>query len=213
MARQITLSTELSWQPKLARYFKTEPTVIVPFSFGISENTVFLNVIDSYHLVDERYIKAFFKWNCPQSYINLKWPQPFKRSGLRSRRRTYHTIIKLADHALLLMVRYVLLRPLRPERRSAVTSNKCMIGGNFIFKKTLESSNVKNRPLHQTNCNPSCKVLYHLLYFLWNKHKLIMPFARDRTSCEGVQTFDITLYGNGNELWHLCVNCSGRAIF
>jgi hypothetical protein len=40
MARQITLSAELSWQPKLARYFKTEPTVIVPFSFGISENTV-----------------------------------------------------------------------------------------------------------------------------------------------------------------------------
>jgi hypothetical protein len=56
MARLITLSTELSWQPKLARYFKTEPTVVVPFSFGISENTVFSNVIDSYHLVDERYI-------------------------------------------------------------------------------------------------------------------------------------------------------------
>jgi hypothetical protein len=52
MARQITLSTEL------ARYFKTEPTVIVPFSFGISENTVFSNVIDSYHLVDERYISV-----------------------------------------------------------------------------------------------------------------------------------------------------------
>jgi hypothetical protein len=26
------------------------------FSFGISENIVFSNVIDSYHLVDERYI-------------------------------------------------------------------------------------------------------------------------------------------------------------
>jgi hypothetical protein len=35
-------------------------------------------------------------------------------SGLRSRRRTYHTILKLADHALFKMVRYVLLRPLRP---------------------------------------------------------------------------------------------------
>jgi hypothetical protein len=56
MARQITLSTELSLQPKLARYFKTEPTVIVQFSFGISENTVFSNVIVSYQLVDERYI-------------------------------------------------------------------------------------------------------------------------------------------------------------
>jgi hypothetical protein len=30
-------------------------------------------------------------------------------SGLRSRRRTYHTILKLADHALFKMVRYVLL--------------------------------------------------------------------------------------------------------
>jgi hypothetical protein len=57
MARQITLSTELSWQPEPARYFKTEPTDIVPFSFGICENKVFSNVIDSYHLVDERYIK------------------------------------------------------------------------------------------------------------------------------------------------------------
>jgi hypothetical protein len=45
MARQITLSTELSWQPKLARYFKTEPTVIVPFSFRISENTVFSKLV------------------------------------------------------------------------------------------------------------------------------------------------------------------------
>jgi hypothetical protein len=58
MARQITLSTELSLQPKLACYFKTEPTVIVQFSFGISENTMFSNVINSYHLVDERYISS-----------------------------------------------------------------------------------------------------------------------------------------------------------
>jgi hypothetical protein len=50
MACQITMSTELSLQPKLARYFKTEPTVIVQFSFGISENNVFSNVINSYHL-------------------------------------------------------------------------------------------------------------------------------------------------------------------
>jgi hypothetical protein len=31
--------------------------------------------------------------------------------ALRGRRRTYHTILKLADHALSKMVRYVLLRP------------------------------------------------------------------------------------------------------
>jgi hypothetical protein len=31
------------------------------------------------------------------------------------RRRTYHTILKLAYHSLFKMVWYVLLRPLRPE--------------------------------------------------------------------------------------------------
>jgi hypothetical protein len=47
MARQITLSIELSRQPELERYFKTEFTDIVAFCFGISENTVFSNAIDS----------------------------------------------------------------------------------------------------------------------------------------------------------------------
>jgi hypothetical protein len=46
MARQITLSFELSWQPELARYCKTEVSDIVAFCFGISENTVFSNDID-----------------------------------------------------------------------------------------------------------------------------------------------------------------------
>jgi hypothetical protein len=41
------LSIDLSWQPELARYFKTESTDIVAFYFGISENTVFSNAIDS----------------------------------------------------------------------------------------------------------------------------------------------------------------------
>jgi hypothetical protein len=45
MARQITLSIELNWQPELVRYFKTEATDIVVFSFGISETIVFLNAI------------------------------------------------------------------------------------------------------------------------------------------------------------------------
>jgi hypothetical protein len=36
-------------------------------------------------------------------------------SGLRGHKRTYLTILKSADHALFKMVRYVLLRPLRPE--------------------------------------------------------------------------------------------------
>jgi hypothetical protein len=33
----------------MAHYFKTEPSDIVVFSFGISENTVFSNPIDSRH--------------------------------------------------------------------------------------------------------------------------------------------------------------------
>jgi hypothetical protein len=36
-------------------------------------------------------------------------------SGLLGHRRTYLTILESADHALFKMVRYVLLRPLRPE--------------------------------------------------------------------------------------------------
>jgi hypothetical protein len=36
-------------------------------------------------------------------------------SGLKGHRRTYLTILELADHALFKMVRNVLLRPLRPE--------------------------------------------------------------------------------------------------
>jgi hypothetical protein len=35
--------------------------------------------------------------------------------AFRGHRRTYLTILKLADHALFKMVWYVLLRPLRPE--------------------------------------------------------------------------------------------------
>jgi hypothetical protein len=58
IARQFWLSTELCWQCDLARHFKTEPNETVVFSFGISENIVFSNVIDSYHLVDERYISS-----------------------------------------------------------------------------------------------------------------------------------------------------------
>jgi hypothetical protein len=59
IARQFWLSTELCGQCDLARHFKTEPIETVVFSFGISENTVFSNVIDSYHLVDERYISRY----------------------------------------------------------------------------------------------------------------------------------------------------------
>jgi hypothetical protein len=42
----------------------------------------------------------------PYKMYCSSWPSS---SGLRGRRRTYHTIFKLADHALFKMVRYVLL--------------------------------------------------------------------------------------------------------
>jgi hypothetical protein len=51
MARQITWSIDLSWQPELVRYFKTEPSDRVVFCFGISENTEFSNAIDSVSFV------------------------------------------------------------------------------------------------------------------------------------------------------------------
>jgi hypothetical protein len=41
------------------RHFKAEPIETVVFSFGISENIVFSNVIDCYHSVDERYNSQF----------------------------------------------------------------------------------------------------------------------------------------------------------
>jgi hypothetical protein len=52
---------------------------------------------------------------CPTllSYIPLRIHT--LSSGLRGHKRTYLTILELADHALFKMERYVLLRPLRPE--------------------------------------------------------------------------------------------------
>jgi hypothetical protein len=46
-------------------------------------------------------------------------------SGLRGHRRTYLTILESADDALFKMVRYVLLRPLRPELD--VIQNNCRV--------------------------------------------------------------------------------------
>jgi hypothetical protein len=46
-------------------------------------------------------------------------------SGLRGHRRTYLTILESAGHALFKVVRYVLLRPLRPELE--VIQNNCKV--------------------------------------------------------------------------------------
>jgi hypothetical protein len=45
-------------------------------------------------------------------HVRASWPSS---SGLLGHRRTYVIILESADHALFNMVKYVLLRPLRPE--------------------------------------------------------------------------------------------------
>jgi hypothetical protein len=51
------------------------------------------------------------------------------RYGLRGHKRTYLTILESADHALFKMVRYVLLRPLRPELDAK--TKKCLAEGEL----------------------------------------------------------------------------------
>jgi hypothetical protein len=77
------------------------------------------------------------KWP-PKTYIfespaSTSWPFS---SGLLGHRRTYGTILESADHALCKMVRYVLLRPLRPELDGqdvdAGDSKIWVSGGHFI---------------------------------------------------------------------------------
>jgi hypothetical protein len=55
----------------------------------------------------ESYLQSSLVWHKSPIFWNGSWPSS---SGLRGRRRTYHTILKLADHALSKMVRYVHIR-------------------------------------------------------------------------------------------------------
>jgi hypothetical protein len=55
-------------------------------------------------------------------------------SNLRGHKRTYPTILELADHALFKMVRYVLLRPLRPELKGD-TDASILHGVKIVQKK------------------------------------------------------------------------------
>jgi hypothetical protein len=72
-------------------------------------------------------VVVFIVWHKPPQIWNGSWPSS---SGLRGRRRTYHTILKLADHAL----RYILLWPLRPELDSQDPFKIC--GGLCQTRKT-----------------------------------------------------------------------------
>jgi hypothetical protein len=62
MARQMTLSIELSWQPELARYSKTEP-IYYWYSIVLfwDKRKCFQMVLTVYHLVDERGIHMGYK--------------------------------------------------------------------------------------------------------------------------------------------------------
>jgi hypothetical protein len=68
-------------------------------------------------------------WHKPPQIWNGSWPSS---SGLRGRRRTCHTILKLADHALIKMVR--ILWPLRPELDNQDPFQSC--GGLYQTRKT-----------------------------------------------------------------------------
>jgi hypothetical protein len=60
--------------------------------------------------------KFSFKFSC-QTQKNLVGSSKYAyfSSNLRGNNRTYPSILESADHALLKMVRYVLLQPLKPE--------------------------------------------------------------------------------------------------
>jgi hypothetical protein len=62
---------------------------------------------------------------------STSWPSS---SGLRGHRRTYLTILESADNALFKMVRYVLLRPLRPELDGTIVIwHHCNFNFDFDF--------------------------------------------------------------------------------
>jgi hypothetical protein len=72
-------------------------------------------------------------------------------SGLRGHKRTYPTILKSADHALFKMVRYVLLRTLRPELDAKTKT--CLAEGEL-------SSRLDEQAIHMASggVRPKCSL-------------------------------------------------------
>jgi hypothetical protein len=90
-----------------------------------------------YQLRSRRGTKAYFKWNCPRSYIYLKWQLTFAPASEVAGGRT---LPFLKGHGLPILKWYGMSSSdfwgrSKTSRRSAVTSNKCMIGGYFIWKR------------------------------------------------------------------------------
>jgi hypothetical protein len=61
-------------------------------------------------------------------------------SSLRGHRRTYLTILESADHALFKMVRYVLLRPLRPELDAKTKT--CLADGELSSRLDEQANSI-----------------------------------------------------------------------
>jgi hypothetical protein len=91
-------------------------------------------------------VGVFLVWHKPPQIWNGSWPSS---SGLRS-----HTILKLADHALFKMVRYVLLWPLRPELDGQDPFKIC--GGLCQTRKTPTLALRATRVYHLLCCSCSC---------------------------------------------------------
>jgi hypothetical protein len=72
-----------------------------------------------------------------------------KHATFRGHKRTYLTILESADHALYKMVRYVLLRPLRPELDAKTKT--CLAEGEL-------SSRLDEQAIRETkqNLDPRC---------------------------------------------------------
>jgi hypothetical protein len=71
-------------------------------------------------------------------------------SGRRGHKRSYLTILESADHALYKMVRYVLLRPLRPELDAKTKT--CLAEGELSSRLDEQASSVnpEGKPKQET---------------------------------------------------------------
>jgi hypothetical protein len=101
---------------------------------------------------------VFLVWHKSPLIWNGYWPSS---SGLRGRRRTYHTILKLTDHALSKMVRYVLLWPLRPELARwprSISNWWCLCQTRktptLDGRPSFSWSNLRKHHQNQHNCRP-----------------------------------------------------------
>jgi signal peptidase I len=91
-------------------------------------------------------------------------------SGLRGHRRTYLTILESADYVLFKMVRYVLLRPLRPELD--VIQNNCRVR----FVRISRYVHFRADELGKSCTGPNFDIIpqkYHLLKKWYKKYQYL----------------------------------------